>query len=164
MSDVIKISAGGDYSIALKSDGTVVSWGDTKNGLLKPPANLANIVEISASEDHVLALLNDNTVVAWGDNRFRQSTIPAIVQKKAVAVSAGLHYSLVLLDNGKVEAWGYNLYNRYKIPANTVDVIAIYASYTNSVLSLRNGKIIVIGANTTNAMITRTATPGPLLP
>jgi hypothetical protein len=43
-------------------------------------------------------------------------------------------------------------------------VIAIHASFTNSVLALRNGSVIVIGANAANALITRTPTAGPLLP
>ncbi|CAN5341806.1 hypothetical protein BH09BAC5_BH09BAC5_12070 [soil metagenome] len=77
----IQIAAGGDFSLALRSDGTVWSWGNNKYGELgcgdmKKSAfpiqitTLTDIVAISAGPRHGLALKKDSTVWAWGDNTF----------------------------------------------------------------------------------------------
>jgi len=52
---VVAISGGSSHAIALKSDGTVVGWGDNTYGQATPPAGLASVVAISAGGDHSLA-------------------------------------------------------------------------------------------------------------
>lgn len=87
--NVIKITAGWDFSVALKKDGTVWAWGDNKYGQIgdgtrtnknypvcvkgsKGIGFLKDIVDIKAGAFHVLALSKDGTVWAWGDNEFGQ--------------------------------------------------------------------------------------------
>jgi alpha-tubulin suppressor-like RCC1 family protein len=60
---VTSISAQGLNNIAMRSDGTVVSWG---NGSASPPAILTNAVAIVAGQSHALALRPDGTVLGWG--------------------------------------------------------------------------------------------------
>lgn len=57
------IAAGILHSLALKSDGTVVGWGNGSGGTIPP--GLESVVSIAAG-DHSLALKSDGTVVAWG--------------------------------------------------------------------------------------------------
>jgi alpha-tubulin suppressor-like RCC1 family protein len=74
-----------NFSLALKSDGTVWAWGYNADGecgdntkidkwapvQVHGPGNvgfLTGIVAISGGYNHVLALRNDSTVWAWGDN------------------------------------------------------------------------------------------------
>ena len=64
--NVTQIAAGGTFPLALKSDGTVVGWGDNTYGQATPPSGLKNVVEVSAAGVHSLALTSDGTVVAWG--------------------------------------------------------------------------------------------------
>ena len=45
--------AGGEFSLALKSDGTVVTWGRNASN---PPAGLTGVTAIAAGESHSLAL------------------------------------------------------------------------------------------------------------
>jgi hypothetical protein len=94
---VVAIAAGEWFSIALKSDGTVVGWGDYGFGQRTPPVGLNNVVAISAGLRHALALKADGTVVSWGGNDVGQSALPASLPK-AVAVSAGYYHSMVLLE------------------------------------------------------------------
>ena len=52
---------------ALKSDGTVIAWGDNSHGQTNLPAGLSNVVAIAAGYYHSLAVCSDGTVQAWGD-------------------------------------------------------------------------------------------------
>ena len=88
---VVAIAAGEYYSMALCSDGGVVTWGDNRSGALGdntttqrnvPVAvNAANgvsalygkaVVSLAAGSYHCLALCSENTVVAWGSNSYGQ--------------------------------------------------------------------------------------------
>lgn len=88
LSDVTAISAGGQFSLALKADGSVWAWGQNEYGQLGDntktnrsfPAQvldpigegfLSGIIEISAGKSHCLALRNDGTVWTWGQNSYR---------------------------------------------------------------------------------------------
>ena len=68
------IAAANNYSLALKSDGSVFGWGDldgsNRNNLYAPaPINqLADVRALAAGWFHVLALKGDGTVWAWGSN------------------------------------------------------------------------------------------------
>ena len=57
LSNVVAIAAGGYHSLALKSDGTVVGWGDNGYGQTTVPAGLSNVAAIAAGGYHSLALL-----------------------------------------------------------------------------------------------------------
>ena len=65
LTDVIAIAAGGYVSLALKSDGTVWSWG----GPVTPVqvTGLANVIAIARGSAHSLALKSDGTV--WADRK-----------------------------------------------------------------------------------------------
>ena len=73
LSDAVAISAGWIHSLALRSDGTVVAWGDNRYGQVTVPAGLTDVVAITAGGWHNLALKADGTVVAWGNNAAGQS-------------------------------------------------------------------------------------------
>jgi hypothetical protein len=51
------IAAGGSHSLALKSDGTVVGWGDNFYGQARPPSGLSNVVAVAAHWYQSLALV-----------------------------------------------------------------------------------------------------------
>ena len=85
LTDVTAISAGDQFSLALKADGTVWAWGQNEYGQLgdntktdrNVPAQvfdsdgegfLSGIIEISASHSHCLALGGDGSIWAWGNN------------------------------------------------------------------------------------------------
>ncbi len=62
---VIAISAGGEFSLALKKDGTVVSWGHPFAMQMAVPAGLSNVVAIAAGENFCLAITT-NLSQEWG--------------------------------------------------------------------------------------------------
>ncbi|MCL6459766.1 MAG: hypothetical protein K6T85_17365 [Gorillibacterium sp.] len=79
LTDVIMVSAGVDYSVALKQDGTVWGWGDNEDGqlgvdwsrtTLKPTQadGLANIRSIDAVYTRTYVVRSDGSVWAMGTN------------------------------------------------------------------------------------------------
>jgi alpha-tubulin suppressor-like RCC1 family protein len=56
LSNVVAIAADADHSLALKSNGTVVSWGSPLGRELAVPAGLTNVISIAAGENFCLAV------------------------------------------------------------------------------------------------------------
>ena len=92
--NVVKISAGAAYSVALKGDGTVVAW----EGPSPVPNGLADVVDISAGySDSFLALKSNGSVVGWGNNSNEQSDIPAELGN-VVGIVSGAYRSIAIRD------------------------------------------------------------------
>jgi hypothetical protein len=102
---ITAISANNNYNLALKSDGTVVGWGDNRNGQTPIPAGLNGVTAIAAGAGHSLALKTDDTVVGWGYNGNGQTTIP-VGLNGVTAIAAGSGHSLALKADGTVVGWG----------------------------------------------------------
>jgi alpha-tubulin suppressor-like RCC1 family protein len=78
-SGVIGIAAGYDHAVAMKSDGTVWTWGNNSNGQLGngsttgnltpvQVSGLSGVVAIAAGQQDTAALKTDGTVWTWGLN------------------------------------------------------------------------------------------------
>jgi alpha-tubulin suppressor-like RCC1 family protein len=129
--NIVAIAAGGFHSLALKSDGTMLSWGNDGNGQLgdgtigtnnpTPTAvtSATNIVAIAAGNSHSLALKSDGTMLSWGYDSFGQlgggtigtiNPIPTAVTSATniVAIAAGNSHSLALKSDGTMLSWGYD--------------------------------------------------------
>ncbi len=128
-SNIIAISAGYYFSLALKSDGTMLAWGNNSRGQLgdsvvkadKPTpvavSGASDIVAIGAGSEHSLALKTDGTMLAWGldvdgqlgDNvQLTDQPLPVAVMTSSiiVGISAGTNHSLAVTSSGNVLAWG----------------------------------------------------------
>jgi alpha-tubulin suppressor-like RCC1 family protein len=80
-------------------------------------------------------------------------------------VSAGNQFSLAVKTDGTVFGWGRNENNVYTVPAQYTDIYTVAAGYANTILGLRNGRVIVLGDQTNDVGVsrtpTKTATPTP---
>lgn len=130
LDQVIQISAGSLYAMALRSDGTVWSWGSNSNGQLGTGATadhvclptqitgLSGVKAIAAGGGYALALKTDGTVWGWGINSagvlgngtLISSNVPVQVSGLSDIVSIAVSDHSVALDSkGTVWGWGYNL-------------------------------------------------------
>ena len=82
------LACGSNHTVALKSDGTVVCWGNNNTyNQCTVPGGLTGVIAVDAGDNHSIALKSDNTVVCWGLNTSGQASVPANL--KAKIISAG---------------------------------------------------------------------------
>jgi alpha-tubulin suppressor-like RCC1 family protein len=133
-SNIVAIAAGNQHSLALKADGTLLSWGlddsgQLGDGMVGPLSNptpsvvlgASNIIAIAAGGFHSLALKSDGTILSWGNGGLGQlgngaatggfnPTPSAVIEaSNIVAIAAGNQHSLALKADGTILSWGYNL-------------------------------------------------------
>lgn len=101
LTNVVALAANGSRSVAVKADGTVVSWGDS----YPVPTDATNIVEVACGSSHTLGLRADGTVIAWGSNHFGESSVPPGLSN-IVKIAAGSLLSLALEVDGTLHVWG----------------------------------------------------------
>nr|WP_301539644.1 hypothetical protein [Paenibacillus sp. NEAU-GSW1] len=146
---IASLSANDNDYLAVKEDGTVVSWAKFwpyEPRLAKAPKTATGIAEVSISrDDHALALKKDGTVIAWGNNDYGQSNVPSDL-RNVKAIAAGYEYSLALTAQGTVVGWGNKKFGNTDIPKELTDVIAIAAGGPNLALK-KDGTVVAWGYN-----------------
>ncbi|HPS77852.1 MAG TPA: PKD domain-containing protein [Thermoanaerobaculaceae bacterium] len=131
LQDVVEVSAGYAFSLALTVSGEVWSWGDNSFGQLgagsetyrvKPSKvpGLPRISSIAAGGFHALVVTPAGKVWAWGYNGSGEvgngstSVQPVPVEltgiSGVVAVSAGAYHSLAVTSDHSLWVWGDNYY------------------------------------------------------
>jgi YD repeat-containing protein len=129
LSNVVQVSAGWKHAVALRSDGTVWTWGDntygqigngstSTQGISVPfqVAGLNNARAVSGG-DRFTAILNaDGTVWTWGWNGFgqlgdgtntdRSTPVQVVGLNNVIAIAARDYHALAIKSDGTVWAWG----------------------------------------------------------
>lgn len=150
--DIVAISMGNGYLLAVKRDGTVWGIGNNELGILDPEKNgnniekpvrvkeLTEVQAVSAGINYAMAIKNDGTVFIWGDYRYKTSQMQKhpprkVKHAKGIINIAASRYNALVIDNA-YKAWflcGY-IHKPVRIE-NLEEVMLIYESrkYTYAV-------------------------------
>jgi alpha-tubulin suppressor-like RCC1 family protein len=190
---IVAVSAGLSYTLALCTDGTILSWGSNSNGQLGDSTtsnrsgpvlvNTTNgvsalygkkAVAISAGFYHSMALCSDGTVVSWGynskgqlgTNSTTQSLVPVAVSttsgtsalygKTVASISAGNFHSLAMCTDGTLVAWGSNTSGQLGINSTTQSLVPVVVNTTSGTSALygKTAAALATGADFTLALCT----------
>ncbi len=136
--DWAAVSTGSKRTVALKTDGSLWSWGNNQNGQLGDgttdtisdvrgvPTKIGESgwTSISAGVNHTVALKTDGSLYAWGRNEDGQlgmgaddtdsRTSPTQIgdANDWTEIFAGGYHSMALKTNGSLWAWGNNEYGQ----------------------------------------------------
>ena len=154
LNGVVAVAAGGIFSMVLKQDGTVVTFGsnfeEKSGGAIKNvprfpvPAGLSGVVAIAAGSSHAVALKQDGTVVAWGFNTEGECNVPAGL-KDVVAIAAGYNRTAALKQDGTVVAWGNNKIGLCNVPPGLKEVVAIAMGVEHTTVLKKDGTLVSWG-------------------
>ncbi|MFZ2277983.1 MAG: cadherin-like beta sandwich domain-containing protein [Prosthecobacter sp.] len=195
---VVSIAAGGNHSLALCSDGTVVAWGANSNGQLGDGTTTTRyagvavsttsgvsalygkkVVAISAGGSHSMALCSNGTVVSWGLNSSGQlgdntstiqrnvpvavttaNGISALFGKTVTGISAGYIHSVATCSDGTLAAWGSNVFGQAAVPPATSKQLAPYATPRTALPPAEMYATVVTGPASAHSLALA-ATPPP---
>lgn len=119
---VVKASAGGSFSSALKNDGTMYAWGSNysseSSGSAAPQlvSGVANATDIETGRTHNLVLRSDGRVLCFGANWMGQcgntttpqTSTPTVIPELEgiIDLAAGIFTSYALDNTGRIWGWG----------------------------------------------------------
>lgn len=139
INDIVDIAGGREYSIALRSNSSVIAWGD-KMFTEVPECVLSNVTSIAAGWYHSLALMYDGTVVGWGYRGDVPQNIPRLVK-----IAAGEFFSLGVTKEGEMVIWGYRAPILPEIMRT--NVVMVSASKGDIMVLKDDGSIVVCNNN-----------------
>lgn len=149
LSNVVSIVAGREWSLALKQDGTVVTWGENY-----VPAGLTNIAAIAVDKAHSWVLKRDGTVVGWYRElspSYGLLTAENLSNVVAIAVGPGPQGNtrgVALKRDGTIGYWGGNsAYNNATPPNELSNVVAVAAGASHSLALKSDGTVVGWGWN-----------------
>lgn len=128
MEDVASVSCGISFTAALKTDGTLWTWGSNRDGQLgngtssdadKPIQVMDGVVAMDCGARHMAAIKTDGSLWMWGDNRFGElgpewtsagtcQAEPVKVMDDVAAVSCGNSFTAAIKNDGTLWTWGRN--------------------------------------------------------
>jgi alpha-tubulin suppressor-like RCC1 family protein len=138
-SDFVSIAAGEEHGVALKSDGTVVAWGNDASGQNAPPASLGTCIAIGAGGDTGYAIETAGTIVAWGSDYL--GTVSLVPAGTYTAVDGGEFFAVALATNGSIAAWGSDSSSQVtNVPSGT-DFVQVVAGDSHGVALRSDGSL-----------------------
>lgn len=149
LSNVVSIAASRSFSLALKRDGTLTTWGENY-----VPTGLTSVVAIGVDEAHSWILKNDGSVAGWFKElspHYGLLTAEGISNAVAIAVGSapqGGTRGLAVLRDGTVGHWGSEtIYRDATPPTGLSNVVAVAAGPSHSLALKKDGTVVGWGWN-----------------
>lgn len=137
---VVDVAAGPNQSVALRADGSVVSWGNTS---VVPAVNDA--VAIATGDYFTVVLRRDGTVTVLGSSSAAVEAAASL--RDVVAVAAGYH-CVALRSDGTVVTWDGSGNGLVAVPGNLTNVVAIAAAGYTTLALKADGTVVGWGSGT----------------
>jgi hypothetical protein len=134
LSGVVQIATGSNRPFALKSDGTVVGWGNYAPALV--PAVNSDFKRIGAAENAFFGVKTNGTVVATGSSSYGTLAVP-VGLNDVVDVIPSWAAASALKQDGSVVSWG----TKGGVIAPSGTVIQMKASMYDTFALLDNGTV-----------------------
>lgn len=126
------VSAGINFALAIKTDGTLWSWGSNSNGALghgfasnnptHTPTKVGNTydwIDVEAGISHSLGMKIDGSIWSWGENiagelglgNFDSIYVPTQIDTITswIDIAVGEHHNIALRSDKTLWAWGANI-------------------------------------------------------
>lgn len=124
-----KFSQGETFSVAIKEDGTLWTWGQNINGTAGNGSGATTIIQhptqigtendwtdISVGRWFILAKKTNNDLYGWGDNQYgnlgngnnSDQYSPVKIADNVKSFSAGYHHTMIVKTDGTMWGTGYN--------------------------------------------------------
>lgn len=148
LSHVVSVAASRTFSLGLRKDGTVVTWGENT-----VPAGLSNITGIAVDDCHGWVLRSDGTVAGWyswpdGDQHlFNVKSLSNIV---GIAAGPYAVRGAALRRDGAVGIWEGGLADQREFvepPTGLGSVVAVAVGVGHSLALRRDGTLVGWGDN-----------------
>ncbi len=166
-------SQGGQFTYALKADGTLWTWGTAGNGNLADAASAHRITptqigsvttwaNITAGNNFGFGLRSDGSLWAWGfnfngqlgDSTTAAKTAPTQIGAGStwVAVSAGSFHTLAIKSDGTLWAWGLNTNGQLGNNSTTQSTTPVQVGVATNWASVSGGSSHSLGLTTTGEL------------
>lgn len=158
LTNAIQISSKAQWSLALRSDGSLLAWGNNNYGQTDVPPG-TNFIWACAGFDCGGAVRSDGTVAVWGATN-GWTYWPSTTITDAVEVSLGDGHCAVLHANGTVTVpygWRKSVTN---IPPGLSNVVAIDSTWYAVMALTRSGNVVSWGEHSQPGSYL--VAPGPL--
>ena len=160
MTGFTKVTAGTDFTCAVKSDATVWCWGLNSSGQLGDGTTtnrnrpvqvlgLTGVTDVDNQSDFACALKSDATVWCWGNGGFGQlgrgstanSSTPVQVTglSGVTQISTGYGHVCAVLSDGTVRCWGWNVNHMLGNGTTTSSSIPISVSGITTATQIQAG-------------------------
>ena len=149
----VEVAAGRDHSLARRSDGSVVAWGDNSNNgqcNVPPLPPGLSYVQIVAGRLSSLARRSDGSAVEW-DGQERRAAAPG--RTHLCRHPRRESHSVAKRSDGSLIAWGQNYSGQCNIPPlpGGLTVVGIAAGGHHTAALLSDGAVLAWGDNTYGA-------------
>lgn len=150
LSNVVSIAAGGNFCLAVKKDGMVVTW-----GMNRMPQGLTNAMTVAAGYYSSWVLRRDGTIIGWdsaphSDSYGRLLQAGSLSNVVAIAYSRnrypGVAQGVALHAEATVSAWGDSQTCQYP-PPGLSNVVSIAAGDYHFLALKKDGTIVGWGGN-----------------
>jgi hypothetical protein len=159
LTNVTAIAAGWKHGLALRTDRTVVAWGNNIyyngfGGQTNVPIGLNGVKAVAAGWYHSLALRSNGTVVAWGANNLGQCNVPAGLTN-VIAIAGAPNRSIALRADGTLVGWSSNywaasptVYTNYPlVPDANSNIVKVAMGLFHNLALKNDGTVIAWGRN-----------------